>query len=92
MTEYLVREMRRIATAGADFGVLAAGTPPIVFDDVLRQSSIPLLSIVEATCEAAKSLGLERIGLFGTRFTMAGRFYAEVFSKKGNDARRSAAR
>ncbi len=83
VTEYLVREVRKIATAGADFGVLAAGTPHIVFDEVLRQSPIPLLSMVEATCDAASSLGLKRIGLFGTGFTMRGRFYPEVFSKRG---------
>ena len=28
-----------------------------------------------------KSLGLKRLGLFGTRFTMQGHFYPKVFSK-----------
>jgi aspartate racemase len=40
-----------------------------------------LLSIVEATCAAAKARGLERLGLFGTRFTMQAKFYPDVFSK-----------
>ena len=31
-------------------------------------SSIPLISIVEATCERAESLGFQTVGLFGTRF------------------------
>jgi aspartate racemase len=83
LTDHLVGEMQKLARAGADFGLLAANTPHIVFDEIHRQSPIPLLSIVEATCEAAKSLGLKRLGLFGTRFTMQGRFYPDVFSRQG---------
>lgn len=82
LTEYLVGEVRRLERAGADFGLMASNTPHIVFDEVRRRSHIPLLSIVEATCEAAKELGLKRLGLFGTRFTMQGRFYADVFSRE----------
>jgi aspartate racemase len=83
VTEYLVGEVQKLARAGADFGLLAAGTPHLVFDEVNRQSPIPLLSIVEAACEAAKELGLKRPGLFATRFTMQGRFYPDVFSREG---------
>ena len=83
MTAYLVGELHRLARAGADFGVLAANTPHIVFDELARQSPIPLISIVEATCQKAQALGMKRVGLFGTRFTMQGRFYADMFSKVG---------
>jgi aspartate racemase len=82
-TELLVCEIKRLARGGADFGLLAAGTPHIVFNEVARLSPIPLISIVEATCAAAQSLGLKKLGLFGTRFTMQGRFYADVFSQAG---------
>lgn len=81
LTEYLVAEVQRLARAGADFGLLAANTPHVVFDDLRGQSPIPLLSIVEATCNAAKALGMKRVGLLGTRFTMQGRFFPEVFSR-----------
>lgn len=83
VTDYLVGEVQKLARAGADCGLLAASTPHIVFDEIRRRSPIPLISIVEATCDAAKNLGLNRLGLFGTRFTMQGRFYPEVFSKAG---------
>ena len=78
--EHLLEEIRKLARAGADFGLIAANTPHIVFDDVARESPIPLLSIVEATCAAAKARRLKKLGLFGTRFTMQGRFYPKVFS------------
>ena len=86
LTEYLVAEVQRLARAGADFGLLAANTPHIVFDDLRRQSPIPLLSIVEATCEAAQALGMKRVGLLGTRFTMQGRFFHERSRGSRDDA------
>jgi aspartate racemase len=82
-TDLMVAEVERLARAGAAYGLLAANTPHIVFDDVQRRSPIPLVSIVEATCQAVKALGLKRSALIGTRFTMQGRFYPDVFAKHG---------
>lgn len=83
VTEYLSAEVNRLAAAGADFGALSANTPHIVFDDLRPLSPIPLISIVESTCAAAKAGGMKRVGLFGTRFTMQGRFYRDVFDRVG---------
>jgi aspartate racemase len=83
LAEHFGTEVKKLAAAGADFGLLAANTAHIVFDEVQRHSPIPLVSIVQATCDKAESLGLKKVGLFGTRFTMQGRFYPEVFSKAG---------
>ena len=83
VTDYLVEETEKLARAGATFGLLASNTPHIVFDDIQARASIPMISIVDATCTAAQGLGLKRVGLFGTAFTMQGRFYTEVFSREG---------
>jgi aspartate racemase len=83
LTEYLRREVDRLARGGADFGLLASNTPHIVFDDLSRMSPIPLLSIVEAACDASAELGLATVGILGTRSTMEGRFYPEVFARRG---------
>ena len=81
--KHLLEEIGKLARAGADFGLIAANTPHIVFDDLRPQSPIPLISIVEVTCAAAKDRGLKKLGLFGTRFTMQGNFYPKVFSCEG---------
>jgi aspartate racemase len=81
--EYLATEVARLARAGADFGLLSANTPHIVFDEVQSRSTIPLISIVRATCDAAKALGLKRLGLFATRFTARAGFYAEALAAEG---------
>lgn len=83
LTDYLVGEVQKLAKAGADLGLLASNSPHIVFDELSRKSPIPLLSIVVAACEATKKLGLKRVGLLGTRFSMQGRFYPDIFSREG---------
>ena len=83
MADYLLEEIRKLARAGANFGLISANTPHVVFDELAPKSPIPLISIVEATCAAAKARGLKKLALFGTRFTMQGTFYPKVFSHEG---------
>jgi aspartate racemase len=42
---------------------------------------IPFISIVEAAADYAKSTGLKRLALFGTRYTMQADFYQKVFRR-----------
>jgi len=83
VTRSLVEEIAKLARAGAEFGVLSSNTPHIVFDELSRRSPIPLISIVQATCEAAQSLHLKKLGLLGSGFTMRARFYPETFARAG---------
>jgi aspartate racemase len=83
MAKYLLNEISKLAQAGATFGLISANTPHIVFDEVAPKSPIPLISIVEATCAAAKARKLKRLALFGTRYTMQATFYPKVFSREG---------
>ena len=79
MADFLLEAIGKLARAGAEFGIISANTPHIVFDDVAPRSPIPLISIVEATCAAAKAQKLKRLALFGTRYTMQADFYPRVF-------------
>jgi aspartate racemase len=83
LVAYLVEELGKLARAGADFAVLASNTPHLVFAELQQQSPLPLLSIVEAACAEAQRLGLKKVGLFGTRFTMQGGVYVDVFGRAG---------
>src|SRR5438132_2065515 len=83
MADYLLEEIGKLARAGANFGLISANTPHIVFDEVSSKSPIPLISIVEATCAAANARKLKRLALFGTRYTMQATFYPKVFSREG---------
>ena len=83
MADFLLEAIGKLARAGADFGLISANTPHIVFDEVASKSPIPLISIVEATCATAKARELKRLTLFGTRYTMQAAFYPKVFSREG---------
>lgn len=82
LAKFLVEEIEKLAKAGADFALIAANTPHLVFDEVAGASPIPLISIVEATCAEAKAGNMKRLGLFGTRYTMQADFFPKVFSKQ----------
>jgi aspartate racemase len=81
VTSYLAGEFEKLQRAGVDFAALTANTAHIVFDELQQRTTLPLISIVEATCERAQMLGLKSVGLFGTRYTMQAPFYPKVFSR-----------
>jgi len=85
MASFLLEEIEKLPRAGAQFGIVAANTPHIVFDDIAPKLPIPFISIVEATCDYAKARELKRLALFGTRYTMQADFYQKVFSREGID-------
>ena len=83
LAEYLLSSLQRLQRAGADFAIIAANTPHIVFERLAERAPLPLISIVQATCDYARRLGLKRPGLFGTLSTMQSGFYQQVFSTAG---------
>lgn len=80
---YLAESVQRLAAAGADFVAMTANTPHLVFDEVAARSPVPLLSIVDTCAAAAQRMGLARLALLGTRFTMEASFYPEVCARYG---------
>ena len=83
LAEMIVRDVDLLARAGAGVAIIAANTPHMVFDRVQPRVAIPLVSIVEATREAAEAQGLRRLGLLGTRFTLEASYYPDVFAARG---------
>ena len=83
LAEMIVDEIVKLADAGADFGLIASNTPHLAFDQIAKDSPIPLISIVEVACREARRLNLKKLAIFGTTFTMRGDFYRSVFSREG---------
>ena len=81
--DYLIAEIRKLERASAEYAIIAANTPHIVFDQIAARAAIPLISIVDAACAEVRRRGMKQVALFGTRFTMQGRFYPEVFERAG---------
>ena len=83
ITQGLVKAVRSVKNAGADFAVIATNTMHKVFDQVQARVPLPLLSIIQATAEAIQEENLKTVGLLGTRFTMSKSFYKEGLARAG---------
>ena len=81
-TEILIQSARKIEAAGADFVLICTNTMHLMAEDVQAEISIPLLHIADATAEAIREAGLDKVGLLGTRFTMEENFYKGILEKK----------
>ncbi len=83
--DFLVDRIHILEKAGVDCAAIASNTPHIVFDRIAKRINIPLISIVEETCKVVNAEKLQRVGLFGTKFTMTNGFYDKVAEKYGID-------
>ncbi len=83
LSEWLLEKIFSLHRAGAEFAAIASNTPHIVFDEIQSKSPMPLLSIVEETCNKAREMGLKNIGLMGIKLTMEAEFYKQPFIAKG---------
>ena len=73
--ELLASAARTLQAGGAHFVVLCTNTMHRVAPAIEAAVSIPLLHIADATAERIRTDGVQRVGLLGTRFTMAEDFY-----------------
>jgi aspartate racemase len=71
----LIAAAKSLENGGADFVILCTNTMHKVADEIKATIHIPLLHIADATAQKITSLGLKKIGLLGTRFTMEEDFY-----------------
>jgi aspartate racemase len=74
-TAAMIAAARQVERGGADFLLICTNTMHKMADEVQAAIQIPLLHIADATAERVQAVGLRRIGLLGTRFTMEEDFY-----------------
>jgi aspartate racemase len=75
----ILKGIQALERAGADFVLMAANSPHAVYPQLVEESRLPLLSIVEVTAQKAQELGLKRLLLLGIAFTMESGFYQGTF-------------
>lgn len=74
---------RAVAAAGADFLCICTNTMHKLADAVQEAAGIPLLHIADATAMAAEKMGVSKLGLLGTAFTMEHDFYKGRLASRG---------
>jgi aspartate racemase len=83
VVEFLTALLERLRLAGAEIGALTANTPHAYLDEIRAETSLPLVSIISATRDAAVDRGLERALLLGTRTTIEAEMYPREFADTG---------
>jgi aspartate racemase len=81
--EILGSAARGLASAGAEFLVIATNTMHIVADRIEADAGIPVLHIADPTADAIIAAGVDTVGLLGTRFTMEKDFYIRRLESRG---------
>jgi aspartate racemase len=76
---------RLLAAAGADFAICPDNSAHLAWDHVQAATPIPWLHIARVVGEEAARRGFRRVGILGTRFTMAGPVYSESLGALGID-------
>lgn len=79
----LAADAQAIERAGADVLLICTNTMHKVADTVAAAIDMPLLHLADATAERIRGDGLGRVGLLGTRFTMAETFYRGRLEAQG---------
>ena len=81
--ELLLNACESLKKGGADAIVLCANTSHAVADRLAAVLDIPIIHIVSATANEIKKLGMKKVGLMGTKFTMEMDFYKNKLKEHG---------
>lgn len=92
----MVKIAESLKLSGADFVVICTNTMHIVADAIREQVGIEVLHIADVTAQQVSQMGIKKVALLGTRYTMESDFYPrlleekygiETIMPKGNDGR-----
>ena len=79
----ICKAAQTIETGGAACLLIGANTMHKIADEVQAAIKIPVIHIAEAVAKDVLKIGLKKVGLLGTRYTMQLGFYTNHFSKYG---------
>lgn len=83
LADYLSEKVRNLATSGAEVISLTAVTMHLVYDELVRNTGVSLVSIPQAVCKEAMKRGYKKVGLLGTMATMEQDFMKKDMQRAG---------
>jgi aspartate racemase len=75
LAQYLAGFVTDFRGANLAFAAVSAVAPHICFAELLNQSALPMVSLLEVTRLELERLGLQRVTLFGNRMSMQTRLF-----------------
>jgi aspartate racemase len=86
VASFMLDSARVLAAAGADFAICPDNSAHLAWDEVQAETPIPWLHIARVVGAEAARRGARRVGVLGTRYTMAGPVYREALGTIGIEA------
>jgi len=80
---FLAQSIQRLADGGSDFFACPDNTAHIALETTGPELPLPGLNMGDVIAEAALRLGMTRVAVLGTRFTMAGPVYRRALPAAG---------
>jgi aspartate racemase len=85
VARFMLESARLLAKAGADFAICPDNSAHLAWAEVQAATPLPWLHIADVVGEEAMRRGFRRVGVLGTRYTMAGPVYADMLRVRGID-------
>jgi aspartate racemase len=85
VARFMLDSARLLAAAGADFAICPDNSAHLAWDHIQAATPLPWLHIAGVVAEEAARRGFRRVGILGTRYTMAGPVYSDSLGKLGID-------
>jgi aspartate racemase len=80
---YLVGGAKKLESVGVDFLVMPCNTATYFYKNIVKEISVPFLSIVAETAKRIKSQGYKKVGLLATETTVQTGLYFTELEKNG---------
>jgi len=77
-TQILLEACLSLQNAGAEFIIICTNTMHKLLPKIKKHIKIPFLHIAKATANEIKKVGIKKVGLLGTKFTMSEDFYKQI--------------
>lgn len=82
----LLKACKSLEKSGAEAIVLCANTAHAVSDRLEKEIALLIIHVVTATAKEINKLGLKKVGLLGTKFTMEMDFYFDKLAENNIEA------
>jgi aspartate racemase len=83
VADFILESAKVVARAGADFAICPDNSCHLAWKYFIDRSPIPFLHIGKVVAGEAQRMGSRRAALLGTRFTMTGPVYRDIFRSHG---------
>ena len=85
LKDYLAEKIKCLKNSGAEVISLTAVTMHMVYEELVKETGVSLISIPKSVCKEAKAKGYKKILLLGTIFTMEQDYMKKDFREAGID-------